>query len=114
MTYDRPIYILTPSTQKNALNEKLKDHYAVYGFRFAKATFQGGRESYQARQLVGTNDVVFTIPYEPNISQSMVVKYNGIYYNIVSVAEEGRALRLHIVCSARDRKDTITVEQPVS
>ena len=108
-TFDRPIYLLTPSDERNALNEKVKDNYTVYGLRFAMATFQGGRESYQAKQLIGTNDVVFTIPYEPNITQSMVVMYNEGYFDVKSIAEEGRCKRLHLACTTRDRKQTITI-----
>jgi SPP1 family predicted phage head-tail adaptor len=98
-----------PSTEKNIFNEKVKDKYTIYGFRMAMATFNGGNESIQARQLVGNNDVVFTIPWEPNVTQLMVVRYNGMYYDVKGIAEEGRCVKLHLSCSTRDRSQPVTL-----
>lgn len=110
MSYDRPIFLLKPVTERNEYNEVQKDTYTNEGFRMAMATFTGGNENWQAKQLVGINEVVFTIPYEPEITQDMLVSYNGDVYEIKSIAEEGRCVRLHLTCFKRDRKQLIIIQ----
>ena len=61
----------------------------------------GGREAFGAKQFVATGDVRFTIRWRDDVTPLHRVVHDGIAYDVVSVAEDGRREALLVVARGR-------------
>jgi SPP1 family predicted phage head-tail adaptor len=75
--------------------------YDPIGTVWARVEPLGGREGFGQQQWVAVGDVRFTIRFRDDITPLHRVSYNGQFFDVVSVAEEGRREALLIVARAR-------------
>jgi SPP1 family predicted phage head-tail adaptor len=68
---------------------------------WARAEPLGGREGLGQQQVVATGDLRFTIRWRPDVTPLHRVTYEGVPYDVVSVAEDGRREALLIVGRGR-------------
>ena len=61
----------------------------------------GGREGFGQQQWVATGDVRFTIRWRDDVTPLHRVLHQGLAYDVVSVAEDGRREALLVVARAR-------------
>jgi SPP1 family predicted phage head-tail adaptor len=64
----------------------------------------GGREGFGQHQFVATGDLRFTIRWRDDVTPLHRVIHDGVAYDVVSVAEDGRREALLIVARGRTEK----------
>jgi SPP1 family predicted phage head-tail adaptor len=71
---------------------------------WAKAEPLGGSERFGAQQIVATGDLRFTIRWRGDVTPLHRVVHDGVAYDVVTVAEDGRREALLIVARGRTER----------
>ena len=71
---------------------------------WARVESLGGREGFGQQQVVATGDLRFTIRWRDDVAPLHRVVHDGVAYDVVSVAEDGRREGLLIVARGRAEK----------
>ena len=77
------------------------EHFVRVATVWARVEPLGGREGFGQQQFVATGDLRFTIRWRDDVTPLHRVVHEGVTYDVVSVADEGRHEALLIVARGR-------------
>lgn len=80
------------------------ESYDPIGTVWARVEHLGGQEGPGEQQTVATGEVRFTIRWRADVTPLHRITHDGLPYDVVSVAEEGRREALVIVARARTER----------
>lgn len=113
MSLDRKISIYEPVKTRTASGFE-KDQYQLIslGEVYAQLKFGPGKETQEGKQVVSSNSYVFKIRYRADLKETFIIGFEGNYYDILGIMEEGRRRFLHITAEAKDNDRSIDIFTP--
>ena len=105
MTLDRRVTLYEPTTTVNNSGQ-VKRSYASAGDYYAQEVIPGvevtGSEVFANDQMQSQYIVNWRMRYQTSVTADWKVGYNGKYYDIISVAPEGRKRYILVKTKLRD------------
>jgi SPP1 family predicted phage head-tail adaptor len=113
MSLDRKITIYQPVLIKSASGME-DTQYSLVTFPevYSELKFGKGTEDQEGKQVVAKNTHLFKIRYRTDLREDFIILFEGQYFDILGIQEQGRRKHLVITAEAKDNDRNITIHTP--
>jgi SPP1 family predicted phage head-tail adaptor len=102
---DTLIEVWNPTKTRRSSGQEVRTYTKLIEL-FAAVDYMGGVEKSEAYQKVSEINCMFTVYNRvASITEEMLVRYNSIYWEVLSVLPDKSRFYLEIVCKKRDNQN---------
>lgn len=113
MSLDRKITIYQPILIKSASGmEKTEYQLITLPEVYAELRFGKGSEDQEGKQVVAKITHMFKIRYRTDLKETFIILFEGQYFDILGIQEQGRRKYLVITAEAKDNDRNIDIYTP--
>lgn len=99
ISFYEPVEVKSPTSGAVKIQYKLLDALPTV---YAEVTWPTGKEGSEGKQTVAVTECMFGIRYKPEIDKTMIIEFEGLYFDIISILPQGRRQYQHIKAEQKD------------